>query len=95
MGPFFLEKNKTSLEQRTHKSGASKNMEPYLEKKHFVNASKATGVSLERKSGMQAILHLPNCEADQNHGIWSEMGPYGPVGAHIKTGRSPMPQDHL
>ena len=23
------------------------------------------------------------------------MGPYGLVGAHIKTGRSPMAQDHL
>ena len=72
-------------------------------KKHFVNASKATGVSLERKGGMQAILHLPNCEAnaqgpnilDQNHGILYEMGPYGSVGAHIKTGRSPMGQDHF
>ena len=27
--------------------------------------------------------------------IWSEMGPYGSVGAHIKTGRSPMAQDHF
>ena len=59
----------------------------FRKEQHFVNASKATGVSLERKSGMQAILHLPNCEAnaqgpnmlDQNHGIWSEMGPYGSV----------------
>ena len=25
----------------------------------------------------------------------SEMGPYGSVGAHIKTGRSPMAQDHF
>ena len=23
------------------------------------------------------------------------MGPYGSVGAHVKTGRSPMAQDHL
>ena len=23
------------------------------------------------------------------------MGPYGSVGAHIKTGRSPMAQDHF
>ena len=30
-----------------------------------------------------------------NHGICSEMGPYGSVGAHIKTGRSPMAQDHF
>ena len=52
---------------------------------------------------MQAILHLPNCEAnaqgpnilDQNHGIWSEMGPYGSVGAHIKIGRSHMAHDHF
>ena len=72
-------------------------------KQHLVNASKATGVSLERKSGMQAILHLPNCEAnaqgpnmlDQNHGVWCEMGPFCWVGAHIKTGRSPMAQDHV
>ena len=72
-------------------------------KQHLVNASKATGVSLERKSGMQAILHLPNCEANaqgpdhlhQNHGIWFEMGPHGSVGAHIKTGRSPTAQDHF
>ena len=27
--------------------------------------------------------------------IWSEMGPYGSVGAHIKTGRSHMAQDHF
>ena len=27
--------------------------------------------------------------------IWSEMGPYGSVGADIKTGRSPMAQDHF
>ena len=27
--------------------------------------------------------------------IWAEMGPYGSVGAHIKTGRSPMAQDHV
>ena len=29
----------------------------------------------------------------ENHGIWSEMGPYGSVWAHIKTARSPMAQD--
>ena len=27
--------------------------------------------------------------------IWSEMGPYGSVGAHIKTGESSMAQDHF
>ena len=27
--------------------------------------------------------------------IWSEMCSYGSVGAHIKTGRSPMAQDHF
>ena len=27
--------------------------------------------------------------------IWSEMRPYGSVGAHIKTGGSPMAQDHF
>ena len=27
--------------------------------------------------------------------IWSEMGPYGSVGAHIKNGRNPMAQDHF
>ena len=27
--------------------------------------------------------------------IWFEMGPYGSVGTHIKTGRSPMAQDHF
>ena len=31
-------------------------------------------------------------EDDEN---LSEMGPYGSVGAHIKTGRSPMAQDHF
>ena len=31
----------------------------------------------------------------KNHVIWSEMGPYGSVGAHIKTGRSPLAQDHF
>ena len=73
------------------------------EKQHMVNASKATGVSLERKGGMLAILHLPNCEAnaqgpkilDPNHGIWSEMGPYGSIWGHINTGRSHMAQDHF
>ena len=29
------------------------------------------------------------------YGILSDMGPYGSVGAHIKTGRSPMAQDHF
>ena len=27
--------------------------------------------------------------------IWREMIPYGSVGTHIKTGRSPMAQDHF
>ena len=27
--------------------------------------------------------------------IWSETGPDGSVGAHIKTGRSPMAQEHF
>ena len=27
--------------------------------------------------------------------IWSEMGPYGSVGAHIKTGKRYMAQDHF
>ena len=31
----------------------------------------------------------------ENHGIWSEMGPYGSVWAQIKTGRSPMAHDHF
>ena len=31
----------------------------------------------------------------QKYEIWSEMGPYGSLGAHIKTGRSPMAQDHF
>ena len=31
----------------------------------------------------------------QKYEILSEMGPYGSVGAHIKTGRSSMAQDHL
>ena len=31
----------------------------------------------------------------ENHGIWDEMGPYGSVWAHIKTGRSHMAQDHF
>ena len=31
----------------------------------------------------------------EKYEIWSEMGPYGSVGAHIKTGRSPMAQDHF
>ena len=32
---------------------------------------------------------------DKKYEILSEMGPYGSVGAHIKTGRSPMAQDHF
>ena len=31
----------------------------------------------------------------QKNEIWSEKGPCGSVGAHIKTGRSPMAQDHF
>ena len=31
----------------------------------------------------------------KKHEILSEMGPYGSVGAHIKTGRSPIAQDHF
>ena len=31
----------------------------------------------------------------KNHGILSEMGPYGSIWAHIKTGRSHMAQDHF
>ena len=31
----------------------------------------------------------------KSHGIWSEMGPYGSLWAHIKTGRSPMARDHF
>ena len=31
----------------------------------------------------------------ENHEIWSEMGPYGSVWADIKTGKSPMAQDHF
>ena len=31
----------------------------------------------------------------ENHVIWSELGPYGSVLAHIKTGRSPMAHDHF
>ena len=27
--------------------------------------------------------------------IWSGMGPYGSVGAHIKTGESPLAQEHF
>ena len=32
---------------------------------------------------------------ENNHGIGSEMDPYGLMWAHIKTGRSPMAQDHF
>ena len=31
----------------------------------------------------------------EKYRILSEMGPYGSVGAHIKTGRSHMAQDHF
>ena len=31
----------------------------------------------------------------ENNEIGSEMGPYGSIWAHIKTGRSPMAQDHF
>ena len=31
----------------------------------------------------------------ENHGNWSEIGPYGSIWAHIKTGRSPMAHDHF
>ena len=34
------------------------------------------------------------CSAKE-YEIWSEMGPYGSVGAPIKTGRSLVAQDHL
>ena len=32
---------------------------------------------------------------EENHGIGFEMGPYGSIRAHIKTGRSHMAQDHF
>ena len=31
----------------------------------------------------------------KNHGFLSEMGPYGSIWGHIKTGRSPMARDHF
>ena len=31
----------------------------------------------------------------KGHGNWSEMGPYGSIWTHIKTGRSHMAQDHF
>ena len=34
-------------------------------------------------------------QIDGRHGIWSEMGPYGWIWGHIKTGRSPMAHDHF
>ena len=42
---------------------------------------------------MSPLWHLLGAVSkinDLNHGILSEMGPYGSVWAHIKTGRSPM-----
>ena len=42
------------------------------------------------------VLDLLADDAWKNrYEIWSEMGPYGWVGAHIKTGRSPMAQDRF
>ena len=35
------------------------------------------------------------CSIYENHGIWFEMGPYGSVWGHIKTGWSPMAPDHF
>ena len=31
----------------------------------------------------------------EKYGNWSEMGPYGSVGAHIKTGKRSMAHDHF
>ena len=31
----------------------------------------------------------------EKYGNWGEMGPYGSVGAHIKTGKSPMAYGHF
>ena len=31
----------------------------------------------------------------EKYGNWSEMGPYGSVGAHIKTGERSMAYDHF
>ena len=31
----------------------------------------------------------------ETYGNWSEMGPYGSVGAHIKTGKRSMAPDHF
>ena len=36
----------------------------------------------------------PRYSFKENHGIESEMGPYGSMWSHIKTGRSHMDQDH-
>ena len=44
--------------------------------------------------GANSFSILKN-EIYEYHENWSEMGPYRSVGAHIKTGRSPMAQDHF
>ena len=31
----------------------------------------------------------------EKYGNWGEMGPYGSVGAHIKTGKRSMAPDHF
>ena len=40
-------------------------------------------------SGSETFLDTKRYE------IWSEMGPYGSVGAHIKTGKRYVAQDHF
>ena len=47
------------------------------------------GEELSRRSNTQQDGQVYENE------LWSEMGPYGSIGAHIKTVRSHMAQDHV
>ena len=115
-GPFFSWKN--SLEQRTHKLGASRNLLPsnwnkecfwkfgprifrlygstsFFEAHNFQKNAFPTNKDQFSRNLEVQIYGLGDIHLFKNHGNLSEMGPYGSIWAHIKTGQSHMAQDHF
>ena len=61
----------------------------------MVDLSWICGESVVGLSQMPAAFSSLKNSIHENHENLTEMGPYGSVGAHIKTGRSPMAHDHF
>ena len=57
-------------------------------------ASKSLG-SPNPQAKLLSRYEFQDFDMFKNHGILSDMGPHGSVCAHIKTGRSPLAQDHF